>query len=197
MKKKASSVKRLPMRFARASGAPISDDDAQVIGMELMKIAEANKIGDVRQLTKKIIYAELKANPNHPLWQFCPRRDTASAAEQYWTDWCGKIINYVRVIVIQGKIPTYKPLFIFTETSGTQPRTTRRAHVLRQDALDHGPEFASAFGFQVRAIINAVDRISWCIGGREPPENIAILHAELRAALERYQESLGMPIAAE
>jgi hypothetical protein len=186
------------MRFARASGAPISDDDAQVIGLELMKIAEANKIGDVRQLTKHLIWAALKADPAHPLWEFCPKRDTASAAEAFWLAWSGKLINYVRVIVIQGKIPTYKPLFVYTETSGVQARTSRRAHVLREDALSHGPEFASAFGFQVRAIINSVDRISWCIGDREPPENIAILHAELRAALERYQESLANPsIAAE
>jgi hypothetical protein len=197
MKKKVSKVSKLPMRFARASGAPISDDDAQIIGVELMKIAEANKIGDVRQLTKHVIWAALKDDPTHPLWDFCPKRDVASAAEAFWLSWSGKLINYVRVIVIQGKVPTFKPMFIFTETSGVQTRTSRRAHVLREDALVHGPEFASAFGFQVRAVINATERMAWCLGDREPPENIAILYADLRAALERYQVSLALPAAAE
>jgi hypothetical protein len=194
MKKK---ITKLPMRFARASGAPISDADAQVIGLELLKIAEANRIGDVRQLTKHVIWAALRDNPAHPLWQFCPKKDVDEAAQAYWLAWAGKLINYVRVIVVQGKAPVFRPMFIYTETSGVQTRTSRRAHVLREDALSHGPEFASAFGFQVRAIINAVDRIAWCIGDRDPPENIARLYAGLRSCIEEYQESLALPTAAE
>jgi hypothetical protein len=181
---------KLPMKFVRASGAPISDADAQVIGQELLKIAEANKVGDLRQLSKRIIWAELKNDSSHPLWQFCPRRDVQSAAEAYWTDWCGRIINWVRVTVIQGKITYYKPIAVSVETSGIQTRPSRRVHVLREDVLTHDPEFASAMGFQIRAVQHAVNRMAWSIGERELPPNMADLYAGLRDCLDRYQASL-------
>lgn len=90
-------------QFVKASGAPFSDEDVQLIGAELLKIAAANRVLDVRLLDKKIVFAAIEADPKHPLRRFYDW-DVKSAARKHWINWTAKLIASVRIEWKIGKV---------------------------------------------------------------------------------------------
>jgi hypothetical protein len=143
-------VKKTKPRFIKASGAPFSDEDIQLIGAELLKIAEANRIRDVRLLDKKIVFAAIEVDPNHPLRRFYDW-DIKKAARKHWVEWTHKLIMSVRIEWAIGKFTRPLPITLSADVPRLQYGATRK-RVLTQDALLSNPIFASAVGIRLRSL---------------------------------------------
>src|SRR6266404_4903482 len=100
------------IRYVAANGSPYSDKDAAVIGRELVRIAEENKIENISSLDKHIVFAHAKRRDS-VLHSFVFNKSTSEAAEAYFIDQCSKMIRSIRVIAVTvGKLETREPLFI-------------------------------------------------------------------------------------
>ena len=178
---------KMAPRFARASGAPISDEDAQIIGEELLRIAEAHKVDGIRSLDKHLVFAEVENDPNHPLRRFYNWNER-EAARLHWVDRTALLIRSVRVVTIEARVERHEPMFVRADVC--TPEQPKRTKVLRDDVLANDPIFASAIGYQVRSIENALRQLEGLTSGREPPKNIAALRDALRDAIDDYKASL-------
>lgn len=177
------------LRFVRAPGAPIGDDDAVLIGNELLKIAEANKVGDLRLLDKKLVFAQIEADAKHPLRKFY-NWDVQQAARRHWIEQTGTLIRSIRVVEVAARLPGKpQPMFVFAEVTGKDSTETRRTHVLRSDLLNNDPAFASAIGYQIRHIRDALMQLEGLTSSR-CPDNVARLRDALRESLDDYQATL-------
>jgi hypothetical protein len=187
-------VKKPKPLFVRASGAPFSDEDAQLIGAELLKIAEANRIDDVRLLDKKIVFAVVEADPNHPLRKFYDW-DVKKAARKHWVEWTQKLIMSVRIEYKIGKFTRPLPITLAAELPRLKFGATRR-RVLTADAMMNDPIFASAVGLRLRNIDQNLAQLESLIAAHEggPPGVERLLEA-MRSAFDSYYSSLR--IAAE
>lgn len=185
--KKPRKVRR---RYVAASGAPFSDEDIQIIGEELAKIAEAHSVGDVRSLDHRLVFKIVKSDPNHPLRQFY-NWNVREAAEKHWLEHTRKIICSVRIVTAKvGQRETFAPMFVDASVSDGR-KVMRRTRVLRDDALVNDPISASHVGFQIRRIRDAVTSLeTYTSEWRRPPKEVIGLRARLRQALDWYETQL-------
>lgn len=186
------------VRFVRAVGAPIStDEDAAIIGTEVMRFAEANRVEDVRSVNYAAFFATIEADPQHPMRRFY-EWDLETAARKHWIDRTRVLVNSVRYYVPKlGDASRPEPITVYAEApvrsdSGV---AARRTHVVREDALAKDPVFMSAIGGQIRRIEDALVSLERFTSSRVPPVPIARLRDELRAAMNRYRGTLD--VAAE
>lgn|SRR5574341_429674 len=135
-------------KIVRASGAPFSDEDIKLIGTELIKIADKHRVGDFRLLDKKIVFAEVEADPNHPLRRFYDWNDR-TAARTARVDRTHTLIMAVRIVPGIGKFHRPLPLSITAELPRGKYGTVRK-RILTQDALLNDPAFTSAVAGRLR-----------------------------------------------
>lgn len=182
-------MKKTKPRFVKASGAPFSDEDIPLIGAELLKIAEANRIDDIRLLDKRIVFAALEADPNHPLWQFYDR-DVKSAARKHWIEWTHKLIMSVRVEYAIGKFTRPLPITLSADLPRAKHGTTRK-RVLTQDAMLNDPVFASAVGIRLRGLDQQLTQLEGLVAAHGGgPIGVEDLLTGLRDQFDGYYSSL-------
>lgn len=151
-------MKKTKPRFIRASGAPFSDEDIQLIGTELRKIAEANRVDDIRLLDKNLVFAAIEADHNHPLRRFY-NWNINEVARKYWINvTTHKLIMSVRIEWGVGKFTRPLPITLSADLPRVQHGTVRK-RVLTEDALLNDPVFASAVGIQIRSIDQQLARL--------------------------------------
>lgn len=188
---KAPGVRKAPImakRFVAATGSPFTDDDAGVIGVELTKIAEGNRVGDIRSLDKHLVFEAIEADPDHPLRRFYDW-DVEKAARRHWLARTGLLIRSVRIITAaMPKREKPRPMFLYDpEHAKRSPgEKTKRGHVLTEDVLHADPVFASALASQIRGIGELVARLEHVTSMRPTPREVVTLRDSLRAALNEY-----------
>ena len=190
MKKTVAKAKptRMSSRYVAATGAPFSDEQAQVIGVELAKIASANAVDDIRSLDKRLVFEAVQRDPKHPLRQFY-EWDESEAAVKHWLAHTGLLIRSVRIVhVTLGKRSKPQPMFLYDPDHPRRSpnEKTRRGHVLTEDALANDPAFASVLSQQIRMISLAVDRLEHVTSARPSPAEVVTLCESMRAALTAY-----------
>lgn len=191
-KKIKTQVPRMAARFVRAPGADITDEQAAIVGPELLKIALENKVDDVLMLDKKLVYSYLQKNPDHILWTAGNyERDPHKAAEKHWLDHTGKLLRSIRYERFEGKVRVLEPVWIVANVPpGKVHQQPRRGHVLRQDVLSKDPIFVSALGAMIRQARHVVGQLEGLTASRETPGNLLQLVRGLREVLMTYEASL-------
>lgn len=181
---------KMAQRYVRAPAAPFSDDDAQIIGRELHKIARAHAINDLGQLDKKLVFGIVESDSKHPLRRFYDW-DESNAARKHWIEHTATLIRSVRIVGV-GASPKEINLFTYAEvSSNVDGRTrTKRTRVLTEDLLQDDPAFASALGFHIRNIGHAAKKLEDLVSCRKTPIAIRRLCGGLREALDGYAASL-------
>jgi hypothetical protein len=178
-------------RYYRASGAPFSDEDAQIIGEALQKIAEANRIGDIRTLDKKIVFKEVERDPKHPLRKFYDW-DVRSAARKHWIDHTALIIRSIRVEIRVGRNFPAKRIQVYE--SAEVPRLDhqpQRKRVLIDDVLTNDPIFADAIGRRIRRIDTEIQGLETLTSCRKTSAPIARFLESIRSAMDAYLGEIG------
>jgi hypothetical protein len=184
--------------YVAAKGSPFSDDDAAVIGAELARIAEANKVEDLRSLDKHLVFEAVEADPNHPLRRFFDW-DDASAARKQRISIAATLIRSVRIVsVVMGKRSAPTPAFFYAPDLATrQPAPGPRAHVAVGDLMRNDPAFMSALSSQVKQVRYSVERLEHLTKSRKAPDSVVELVAEFKESLDRYFGSISQDAAAE
>lgn len=176
--------------FQAVRGSPFSNEDAEVIGPELLKIAEQNRVDDVRSLDSKLVYAAVEADPDHPLRRFVWFEDDDAAARAGRLARVGLLIRSVRIIYLTiRKREQPAPMFLYDPKHGTRPKSdvepARRSHVLIDDALKDDPAFVSTLNGQIQLIRNAFKRLDHIANLRSVPVHVkAFLVAQRKAFKE-------------
>jgi hypothetical protein len=172
-------------QFVKASGAPFSDESIQLIGRELLKIARANRVKDVRVLDKELVFAAIEADPKHPLRQFYDW-DVKRAARKHWLAWTQKMILSVRIEYKVGRFTRPLPITLSAELPRLKHGSKRR-RVLTEDALKNDPVFVSAVGFRFRDIDTKISQLEMLIGARGwAPPGMGEALKKMRATIDDY-----------
>lgn len=193
------------LAYSASAGSPFSDEDMGIIGPELRKIADENRVDELRSLDRRLVVETLEKDPDHPLWtagRF--DRDYKSAARKHWLAHAGLMIRSVRVVVVDlsGR-PKTRPspgyFFVPAEVrTREQNGIARRSHVVAEDVLRDDPAFASALGAQVRIITGALQRLEHMTSMRDRvPSEVVLLRDRMRASVDDYLASLESDKAAE
>ena len=179
------------VRYVAATGAPISSKDAEIIGAELRKIAEAHACNNIRQLDKHVVMEEVERDRNSPLRNYL-EWDDKKAGKAYRLQQMGQLIRSIRIVPIKipkGAMVVPQPMFFSAENV---PRyqgdkvIRHRAQVLSEDALNNDPIFMSILGQHIRRMMDsfkALERVS----SARAPEEIQDLVATLREVFDQYQ----------
>jgi hypothetical protein len=162
-KKKASS-RRVIEDYEKAPGAPISDEDAKVIGEELRRIADAHHIDGVRSLTPEIILQEVEQDPEHPFRKYLYSHDDATQARMWRLHQCRKMVHWVRVV--QVDLPKVVPRYVSVSRQDLERNGVRRADAVsrlvdKNDVASHKAyERAVAEGMvrRLEQAFNALER---------------------------------------
>lgn len=174
-------------RFVKAPGAPFSDEDIQLIGAELLKIARAYRVEDVSLLDAKMVFAVVKADPKHPLRRFYDW-NTKRAAEKHWVAWTRKLIVSVRIEVKVGPFTRPIPITLSAELPRLK-HGARRRRILAEDVLKSDSLFASAADFRLRTIESNIAQLEMLVdvrGGRVHPKVKRLLEV-IRAGFDEYR----------
>jgi len=178
----------LATHFVAAPGSPFSEADVAVIGRELVKIAERNRVGDVRSLDKRLVLAAVEEDEDHPLRPYF-EWDDAKAARSYRLVQAATMIRSVR-IVSSGVGPRAQPipLFLFDpdHTKRVPGETARRSRVLTEDLLKDDPAFASNLAHSIRSITFTLERIEHMTSMRRTPPEVVRYRDGLRAVTDDY-----------
>ncbi len=180
------------MRFEKAKGAPIRTEDAPFLGQELLRIARAHQISNLRALSKEIVLEEVLADEDHPLRRFY-NWDVASAAHSHWLERTQKLINSVRII--EADVRPRKPRKMFVaindvrdtdEDGQTQTHTGMR--VIAPDAAQHDAIFIQYLDSTIKRIEQALcSSEEWLERGTAPERYVQLLE-ELRISFDTFTE---------
>src|ERR1700687_4777664 len=151
-------------KFTRATGAPINDEDAQVVGEFFTELAERSKVDDIRSLDPKTAFAAVEKTPkNHPIRRVYNWNEK-DAARKFWIGFTRTLLNSVRVVAVVGNVKKNVPVFVLADTKTRGDSVvTRRRHIIRADVVSHNAELMSAVGFKIRTIINGVEQVEHLI----------------------------------
>lgn len=193
-KKKRSPSKR-SLEWVAASGGPFSDEDAAIIGRELVKIAASNGVEDVRSLDKRIVFDAVAKNPKHPLRPYVFNSSDEDAARSHRLERCALLIRSVRLVSNEvGEIPRPMPAFIYDPQHASREQgdslNKRRGHVMTVDAMRNDPTWVSALTGQVRIVISTVERLELLVSMRKAPVQIAVLAKSLRTAIDTHMRAV-------
>lgn len=179
-----------PAHYVPAAGSPFSETDMLVIGPALARIAEQNRVEDLRSLDKHLVYEAVEADPHHPLRPFLNWDDLA-AARLHRIAQVQTLIRSVRIITVQmGKRSSPEPMFIHVPDAAKRPHgaTQQRSQVLMADVLNNDPAYASALSSKMRVLQSTFRQLEHVVNGRgeEAPTEFAMFCQEVRAAIDRY-----------
>jgi len=185
-----------PPMAKRYVASGYSEDEAQIIGAELARIAKANKT-DVASLDKELVFDRVEKTPNHPLRQFYDWDDAKAARAQRVTV-TGNMIRCIRTVDIgqqngnrdeQRRVPEF--IYVPNGLVKTDGSVTR-SRVLTDDVLANDPMFANALGHKIRMVKNAVGELAWLARSRNTSTEVAGLVQDLEAALNEYLASVAI-----
>jgi hypothetical protein len=194
---KESAPAPTSVRFSWRTGAPFNEEDAALVGAELLKLARASCVADVASLNPREVFEAIYADADHPLRKmFGDFKDVEGAARRHWIQMTGTMIRSisVQIVALPGRaLEPVRPMFVHAEArvkegDGT---TVRRRRVLTEDALKSDPAFISAVGFKIRAITDALAGLeSLTAWGHSVPPEIAQLRDSLRHAIDSYHGAI-------
>jgi hypothetical protein len=196
MKKQISNVATPPIMAKRYVASGYSEDEAQLIGTELARIAKANKT-DVSSLDKVLVYERVEKTPDHPLRQFY-EWDDAKAARAHRIDVTGVMIRCIRTVDIgyqskNGGGERRVPEFVYVPNGSVKvDGTMTRSRVLTDDVLANDPMFANALGHKIRMVKRAIDDLTWLARSRGTSPEVACLVKDLETALNGYLASVAI-----
>ena len=180
-------------KSVKYGGLPwLSDELVQLAGRELKKIAQKNKINNVRHLRAADVFAIIEADPNHPLRALYDW-DLQKAARSHWIDQTRKIIAGLRYVTVslpdRGQID---PVFYSAEApvKAEGKEATERTYVLRSDVLEQDPIFMSALGSKLRRLSDVLREIEHLAAARSVPDEVDTLLGELREAWDNYAKKI-------
>lgn len=153
----------MTVNFIRAPGAPFSEEDVRIIGEELLRIADANRLEHVSLLDKKLVFEAVEADPDNPLRRFYDW-DVTSAARKHWLAFTHKMIMSVRIEWKIGKFTRPLPITLSANVSSRFKPGPVRRRILTADAMQHDPMFASAVGFRLRSVDGLLGQLEGLIG---------------------------------
>lgn len=185
-------------RFVAATGAPLSDAEAEIYGPVLEQIARDNNVENVGSLDKHLVYETVEADDTSPLRSFVFNSDDDAAARSYRVDRCALLIRSIRIVSVSiGARSKPQPMFIYDPDHSKRRSGTheRRGHVLTEDARKNDPTFVSAVGWQIRQISEAVARLELLTNARPSPLEIVKLRDSMRKALKVYFDSVAQEAA--
>ena len=175
-------------RYVRATGAPISDEDAQVIGTCLAALAEQNRVSDVRSLSKSTVLAAVEADPDHPMRPYY-EWDDAIAARKHRLEHTSVLIRSIRIQAVSvGPLPQLKPMFVSAEVPQLKGPVARR-YVLTDDATRSDPVFASAIAQHMKRIIDSLASLELLTRDRSTPALRSFCDS-MRSAVDDYRTAM-------
>lgn len=188
-------TRRKVRAFTRREGAPFAAEQTDLVGSELVKMAEAAAVDDVASLDPRETFESIYSDPSHPLRVvYGDFKDVDGAAREHWVRVTRQMLNSVHVVYVDmpakaKPIPlvTYVPDARIRSSAGTT-RGGRR--VLSNDMLSHDPEFLSALKQKIHMVQNAVAGLGWIVRSRTPPATVGLLYDKLDAALRDYSDSI-------
>ncbi len=188
-------------RFVAAAGARFTDEEAQIIGTELARIAEENRVEQIRSLDRDLVLSIVERTKDHPLRPFF-EWDQAKAARAHRLAQAGVMIRSVRVVHVTGRVPEIpEPLFMYvpdgSSKRGDPTSIFRRTRVLTADAMQDDPIFASALGAMIHNLRLQIRRLSRTTSARPCAPEIVRLASELQGAIDRYSTTVAAAVAAE
>lgn len=182
--------------FGAAPDGPITEEEARdVVGPALLSIAEKHKVGEIRKLTKQIVYDEIKeTGKSHPLYEHVFHCSPVEAAERYFIDRCLVLIKSVVIVPLtirqSHRERAFVPASEVLQHASGGGFTRRPAHVLREDALKHDVEYQSVLGGALRRLFIAFNYVeAWC-SQRKQTSDVAELLATIRGAIDEYKSSI-------
>lgn len=192
-RRKGPPLGTVPVQYQAARGSPFADSDAEVIGPELVKIAEANRVGDIRSLDKKLVFEVVEADEHHPLRQFYDW-DDERMARQARLERTALMIRSIRILTPSlPELSRPSPLVLFdpdhVQRRSNAPEARRRSHVLIQDVVNDDPTFISSLTAQIVRIRQGVERLDHVAALRKTPMPIRRLVSDLAAAFAAYDGS--------
>jgi hypothetical protein len=190
---KAKKKDHPTFQYSWQTGAPFGREDAELVGRELRKLADANEVDDVRALDKRAVFEAIYSDPAHPLRRlYGDFADEAGAARRHWIDLTGKMLSSIRVQVVRlgtHEFEAPRPMFVHVEAHvrETGGSLIRRTRVLTEDALRNDPTFVSAAGLRVRAMMDSLGALEALVSWRrELVPELVELCAGLRRELDGY-----------
>src|SRR4030095_6896700 len=168
--------------FGAVPNGPLTEEDARdIVGPALLALAEKHKGADVRSLSKRLVYNEVKAaGKTHPLWAFIFHCSEKQAAEAYFLERCHTIIKSVEIIKVTiGTLHRERAFVPASEVLQRSPSggyLRKPAHVLREDALRKDPEYQSVLGGAMRRFIVAFEWLEdWTSKRQQTPETTEVI----------------------
>jgi hypothetical protein len=181
-------------RYVAATGSGYSEDDAQLIGTELARIAKANRT-DVASLDKVLVYERVEKTPDHPLRKFY-EWDDAKAARSHRLTVTGNMIRCIRTVDFGHQNRNEErpvPEFVYVPNGTIKAGgNATRSRVLTDDVLANDPMFANALGHKIRMVKHAVDGLAWLARSRSTAPEVAKLVNDLESALDVYLASVAV-----
>lgn len=172
-------------KFVPASGACFGSKDAPIIGEALQRIADANRVDDIRSLSPRSVFELVKLDPEHPLRPYY-NWNVKEAAEAHWIAHTSLLIRSIHVIEVNaGRRDVRHPMFVVADAP-IRGGGNKRSRVLHEDVIANDPVFMSAISVHVRRIQQAVAQLEKLISCRRAPTDIEEMCAGHREVIDRY-----------
>lgn len=189
--------------FGASPDSDLTEEEARdVVGPSLLEIAEKHKVGDIRALSKQLVYDEVKeAGESHALYSHIFHVSVKQAAEAYFLQRCYVLIKSIVIVPLTLKKSHRERAFVpaseVLQHANGGGYARKPAHVLRDDALRSDPEYMSVLGGGIRRFITSFVWVeNWCSKREQSPE-VAELIASVRGAIDAYKVSIKRDAAAE
>lgn len=186
------SRKRTPkvtFRYIAVKNSSYTDDDAEIIGACLQRIAEDNVIDGIRSLDKDLVLEEYEGG-NAPELEPYLEQDKNEAQRQHWRNQISGMIRSIRVTQVKlrlGLKPEPRPQFVTCKNRSGHGIAPVRSRVLTDDVMANDPLFASAYSLQVRLISSAVKKLEHLMDMKKnAPDHMRGLPSSLRDILDAY-----------
>ena len=178
------------MLFKKVTGAPITEEDARVLGREFLRIATANRIADLRALSGEIVLNEVLANKRHPLRRFY-NWDVDEAARSHWLDRTRVLLNSVRVVEAKVRSTKARKMFVAvkdvwrTNTEGKK-ENYHGMRIIAEDAAKDSDIFIQCLDGKIQRVEAALKSAEeWLERSKATSRHVQLLD-ELRSAFDAF-----------
>lgn len=183
-RKKKATTPQLAQRFVVPF---LSENDAQMVGAELEKSAQANQVNGIRHLDPEVVFHEVETTRKHPFRNLAGMNwgDDRTAARKHRIEYIRKLISSVQVVVVSSKKrKTYEACFVGAKAAVKEQGSSalRRSNIVRHDMLQHDPAFISYVNTQCRRILGPLAKLENTASARPLPPEVQQFVTSVRAA---------------
>ena len=190
-----ANVRSKVRKFVRRAGAPFSPEDTELVGAELVKIAEQSAVDDVASLDPCEVFEEVFADKRHPLrGVYGDFSDVDGAAREHWIHVTRQMISSVSVVYVNmPKTAKPVPLTVYsdapTRTAEGVLNTKRR--VLSNDMLSHDPQFLASLKHKIEMVqkVGRWPRLDCAVPQSAEGHQAAVRRSRIRAFQVRGQRA--------